>query len=355
MTHTRTQTPSPASGFHMADVRRQRPTPRRAVAVGELLAGSVAFTAIVERRLPKGDALAIAEVAGLQGAKQASMLMPLCHLLPLDFVELRCEPVIERHAIRVYCEVATEARTGVEMEVLAGVSAALLAIYDLTKPAEPALSIGGIRLLFKEGGKKGLWLHPDGMSESEHARYRPQSVPRLDGWRAAVITLSDRASQGDYADHSGPLLADALRGLGAEVNAVEVMPDESEPLIGRLRALANDGMGLVLTTGGTGLGPRDITPEALARVATRRVPGMAELFRSESRHHTPLAWLSRADAVLVGDTLVIALPGSPRAVAQAMDILAPLLAHARAMIVGGAHPTDRDVLVSQAQDAQERP
>ena len=95
-------TPAANAGFHMADVRRKRPTARRAVAVGELYAGAEAFAAIVERRLPKGDALSMAEIAGLQGAKQASNLMPLCHPLPLEFVELRCVPVPERCAIRVY-------------------------------------------------------------------------------------------------------------------------------------------------------------------------------------------------------------------------------------------------------------
>ncbi len=325
------------SSFHMADVRRKRPTSRRAVAVGELYPGAEAFAAIVERRLPKGDALLMAEIAGLQGAKLASMLMPLCHPLLLEKVEVRCVAVPERHAIRVYCEVATEARTGVEMEALAGVNAALLTIYDLTKPVEPALAIGGIRLLFKEGGKKGLWLHPDGISSEEQAHYKPQAMARLDGWRAAVLTLSDRASQGDYPDQSGPLLVQALRGMGADVDAADVLADEASPLVLRLRTLADAGVGLVLTTGGTGLGPRDITPEALAEVADRRVPGLAEMFRSESRHHTALAWLSRADAVMVGSMLVVALPGSPRAVAQGIAILAPLLAHARAMIEGGVH------------------
>ena len=158
----------------MADVRAKAVTARRAVAVGELRAGD-AFAAIVECRLPKGDALAMAEIAGLQGAKQASALMPLCHPLALEFVAVRCVPVPERNAIRVYCEAATNARTGVEMEALAGVNAALLTIYDLTKPVEPALAIEGVRLLFKEGGKKGLWRHPDGMSAEEDAHYRPQS------------------------------------------------------------------------------------------------------------------------------------------------------------------------------------
>jgi molybdenum cofactor biosynthesis protein MoaC len=323
--------------FHMADVRRKRVTARRAVAVGELSAGAAAFAQIVERRLPKGDAMVMAEIAGLQGAKNASQLMPLCHPLPLEYIDVRCEPVAERHAIRVYCEVATFARTGVEMEALAGASAALLTLYDLTKPVEPALSFGGVRLLFKEGGKKGLWLHPDGMSDAERDHYKPRGVAKLDHVSAAVITLSDRASRGEYSDASGPLLVERLRELGANVSDVELHPDEPGPLAERLRALAEQGVQLVLCTGGTGLGPRDRTPEALALVADRHVDGIGELFRSESSQHTPLAWLSRAQAVLIDTTLVIALPGSAKAVAQGMDILAPILAHALSMAAGGGH------------------
>ncbi len=323
--------------FHMADIRAKRPTRRRAVAVGELLAGELAYPMIVERRLPKGDALMMAEIAGMQGAKMAAMLMPLCHPIPLELVRVHCEPVPERHAIRVYCECACEARTGVEMEALAGVNAALLTLYDLTKPVEPALAIGGVRLLFKEGGKKGLWLHPDGMSEDERTRYQPRALARLDGVPCAVITLSDRASGDGYEDRSGPELVDGLRRLGAHVADIDVLPDGVEPLAQRLRALAADGVRLCLCTGGTGLAPRDLTPEALRSVAERRVDGLAELLRSESARHTPLAWLSRAEAVQVGTMLVLALPGSPRAARQGMDILAPLLAHALAMIEGGTH------------------
>lgn len=325
-------------GFHMADIRRKRATPRRAVAVGELHAGPAGFAAIVARTLPKGDALAMAEVAGLQGAKRAAMLMPLCHPLSLEYVDVRCEPVPERQTVRVYCETALTARTGVEMEALAGASAALLTLYDLTKPIEPALSIGAIRLLFKEGGKSGLWIHPDGMTDAERAYYRPRQAARLDGIDSTVITLSDRAASGIYEDRSGPVAAAALQALGANVRR-EILPDGIEPLAGTLQTQAVLATRLVLCTGGTGLGPRDLAPEALDRVATRAVPGLAELFRNASAEHTDRAWLSRATAALVGERmLVICLPGSPVAVEQGMAILAPLLPHALAMIDGGTHP-----------------
>lgn len=322
--------------FHMADVRRKRATARRAVAVGELHAGD-AFDAIANGKLPKGDAIPMAEVAGLQGAKNASQLMPLCHPLPLEYIQIRCECVAARHVVRVYCEVATHARTGVEMEALAGVNAALLTLYDLTKPVQPALTLGGVRLLFKEGGKKGLWLHPDGMTDAERECFQPRSSARLDGVSAAVITLSDRASRGDYEDVSGPILVERLRALGAQTGPAELHTDDAEPLAARLRELAAAGTQLVLCTGGTGLGPRDCTPEALALVGDRHVAGIGELFRSESSQHTPMAWLSRTDAVLTGRTLVVALPGSAKAVAQGMDILAPILGHALDMAAGGGH------------------
>ncbi len=328
---------SNAAGFHMADVRRKRPTLRRAVAVGELRAGPVGFAALASKTLPKGDALAMAEVAGLQGAKNAPQLMPLCHPLSLEYVDVRCVPVPERHAIRVYCETSLTAKTGVEMEALAGASAALLTLYDLTKPVEPALSIEAVRLLFKEGGKKGLWVHPSGMSDDERMHYRPQSDPRLDGESVAVITLSDRAAAGVYEDKSGALLEQRLQAMGADVHR-QLLADGIEPLAAALREEAARGTPLVLCTGGTGFGPRDLAPEALAQVATRPVPGLAELFRSASSAHTPLAWLSRNTCALVGDsTLVLLLPGSPKAVAQGMDLLGPLLPHALAMMRGLPH------------------
>ena len=152
-----------------------------------------------------------------------------------------------------------------------------------------------------------------------------------------MVTLSDRAYEGSYEDRSGPLLVEGLRQLGARVDHVDVLPDGVQPLAAHLRALAAAQVRLCLCTGGTGLGPRDLTPEALAQVADRRVAGLAEMFRSESARHRPLAWLSRAEAVQVGRMLVLALPGSPRAAGQGMAIVGPLLARALAMMDGVGH------------------
>ena len=116
-----------------------------------------------DRALPKGDAIALAEVAGIMAAKSAHQMIPLCHPLGLDHVAVEFELNAEDDSATVICTASTTARTGVEMEALAGVSGALLAMYDLAKNVEPALAIRDIRLLRKEGGKSGVWRHPQGV------------------------------------------------------------------------------------------------------------------------------------------------------------------------------------------------
>lgn len=328
----------PLGRFQMADVRRKRALPRRAVARGTLHLGMDAFVRLAAGRLSKDDALAVAEVAGIHGAKQAAWLMPLCHPVALERVRVHCELDATGPAVHVYCEVAVEAKAGVEMQALAGVSAALLTLYDLIRPIDPALALSETRLLFKEGGQSGLWRHPAGMSADEEARFKPRAAARLDGKRAAVVTLSDRAHARRYDDRSGPLLVEALAELGADVLAREVLPDDGDALQARLRAWIDDGVDLVLCSGGTGLGARDITPEALAALGGRTIDGLGDLFRDASAAYTPLAWLSRATAVLCRRTLIVALPGSPSAVREGMEILTPILPHALAMIAGEEHP-----------------
>jgi cyclic pyranopterin monophosphate synthase len=151
------------TAFTMVDVGGKELTRRRALAGGRIVLGGAAFALVRDRRLPKGDALVLAEVAGVLAAKKTAELIPLCHPLGLDQVALAFTLDEEAAAVDAFCEVATSGRTGVEMEALAGVTLALLTIWDLAKPIEAALALDQVRLLRKEGGKSGSWTHPAGL------------------------------------------------------------------------------------------------------------------------------------------------------------------------------------------------
>ena len=152
-----------SSGYKMVDVSSKETTHRKALAVGEIILSSSVIEMIKNKKMPKGDPLAIAEVSGINGVKKTSELIPLCHPLPLDHISLHTEIDEKNHSIIVYCLVSANSKTGVEMEALSGVNSALLAIYDLSKIVEPNLKITSIKLLIKSGGKKGLWINPDGV------------------------------------------------------------------------------------------------------------------------------------------------------------------------------------------------
>ncbi|MEV0312322.1 MogA/MoaB family molybdenum cofactor biosynthesis protein [Nonomuraea fuscirosea] len=156
--------------------------------------------------------------------------------------------------------------------------------------------------------------------------------------RALVITVSNRASAGIYADKSGPLLADLLRQeAGCEVEGPVVVPD-GEAVERALREGVAGGYEVIVTTGGTGLTPLDLTPEMTSRVISREVPGIAEAIRLANREKVPTSVLSRGLAGQAGDTLIVNLPGSSGGVRDGVAVLAPILRHAVDQIRGGDHP-----------------
>ena len=156
--------------------------------------------------------------------------------------------------------------------------------------------------------------------------------------RAAVLTVSDRSARGERKDESGPLLASLLREAGATVVAQEVVSDEPTQLAARLRALADrEDVNLVLTTGGTGLAPRDHTPEATRAVIEREVPGICEAMRAGTLRQTPTAMLSRAVCGMRSGALVVNLPGSPKGVRECFAVIRPVLAHVVAQLAGRDH------------------
>ncbi len=147
----------------MADISGKAVSRRIAIAGGKIHLGEQAFSLLMEGKLPKGDPLAMAEIAGIQAAKQTPSLIPLCHPISLNRVMVHSIPRPDDHSVELFCVAEIADKTGVEMEALTGLSVALLTIWDLTKPVNAALEISTIRLLFKAGGKRGTWIHPDGM------------------------------------------------------------------------------------------------------------------------------------------------------------------------------------------------
>jgi molybdopterin adenylyltransferase len=158
-------------------------------------------------------------------------------------------------------------------------------------------------------------------------------------WRAAIITVSTSKAAGEGEDESGPKLAELAEGLGARIVGRDVIADERETIEARLRhwTLAEH-CELVLTSGGTGVSPSDVTPEATLAVIDREIPGIAQAMRDASRVHTPNWMLSRAVAGVCGSSLVINFPGSPRSIEQTADALLPALGHALQLISGARAP-----------------
>ena len=149
--------------FNMVDVSLKKETFRRALASGKIFVGKEVFNLIKNKEMPKGDPVTLAEVSAVLGVKKTSELIPLCHPLPIDHTATKIIMQDKDFSLEVFCTVSAVAKTGVEMEAIMGVNAALITIYDLSKIVNPNLRIDNVKLLIKEGGKSGLWKNPDGL------------------------------------------------------------------------------------------------------------------------------------------------------------------------------------------------
>jgi cyclic pyranopterin monophosphate synthase len=316
----------------MVDVGGKPVSRRRAVASATLRMRPDTLVTLLDAGGPKGDALVVARLAGIAAAKRTADLIPLCHPLPLEVVECEIEPDREAGTVEIRATASATARTGVEMEALTAASVAALTFYDMAKALQRDVEIERVRLLSKEGGRSGPW-HAD--PEEHRVVERPDDDPVPE---AVVVTVSTRAAAGEREDTSGPAVVEALSEAGFSVVAEPLLlADDEAELADLLARLAQAGHRLVVTTGGTGLSPRDVTPTATARVIDREVRGMAEQMRAAGMEATPMASLSRGVVGARGTTLIVNLPGSPKGALESLAAIRPVLRHAVEQLAGGDH------------------
>jgi len=300
----------------MIDVGDKPESLRTAVAQALLSFDNKIMSIIKDGNSPKGNIFEIAKVSGTLGAKKTSDLIPYCHPIPIDDVKVAV--TIEPSHVRILVKVKSIWKTGVEMEALTGATIAALSVYDILKPLDISLSIDNIKLLEKHGGIGDFKENYDKKLE------------------AAVITISD--SRKKDQDESGKLIINALTSNGFDIIDYKIIPDEIK-LIEQELIYYSDKLkvNIIITTGGTGVGPRDVTPEATKKIIEKEVLGIAENLRDYGQSRTPLSMLSRGVSGIRGNTLIVNMPGSTTAVSQSISALFPGVMHIFRMITGHGH------------------
>jgi len=302
----------------MFDVGHKAETYRIAKAQAILKVKPETISLIKEGKTPKGDIFETAKVSGTLGAKKTPELLPYCHPLPLDNVTISVS--LKENSIEIIAETETVWKTGVEMESLTAVSVAALSIYDMLKPIDDSLVIESVKLLSKKGGKSD---------------FQQKFDKKL---RAAILVTSDSISSGKKSDQSGKIIAERLEKLGINVAVIKVIPDEVNQIESLLKEFCDEQkIDLVLTCGGTGVGPKDVTPEATIKVLEKQVTGVAEMLRNYGQQRIPFSMLSRGLAGIRGNSVIVNLPGSTEAVTDSMDSLFPGILHIFKMLEDEGH------------------
>jgi cyclic pyranopterin phosphate synthase len=305
----------------MVDITHKVNSLRKAVATAIVkVSKQETIDAVQNKKVPKGDVFEFSRAAGLLAVKKTSDVIPDCHPLPIEYTAITY--AVEGLEITINVEVHTIYKTGVEVEAMHGASIVALTMYDMLKPIDKAIEISTIKLANKTGGK---------------SQYDDQSTS---GLRCAVIVCSDSVAEGSKQDFAGKAVMQKLQQQQLKTNLYVVIPDEFEQIQNKAKQLSKEEYNLVVFVGGTGLSPRDVTPEAISPLIDREIPGIMEAARNYGQQRTPYAMLSRGVAGFINKTLVLTLPGSTRGAEETMDALFPYIIHIFKVAEGMRHNND---------------
>ncbi len=302
----------------MVNITHKSNTLRKAIAAATVLVSSEETIKAVEQKLvPKGDVFSFAKVAALFAVKKTSDIIPDCHPLPIEFTEVRF--AVRGLKIEVEVEVHTIYKTGVEVEAMHGASVAALTLYDMLKPIDPNIEIQALRLVQKTGGKSSRLLAQPGHLQ------------------AAVVVCSDTVFQQKGVDHSGPALIEQLKNYQIDTVYYKVIADDCHVITQQINELTQQNIQLLIFVGGTGVSARDITPDTVKPMLERELEGVMETARRYGQERMPYAMLSRSVAGLIGNKLVLTLPGSLSGSQEYLAALFPQILHVFEVIKGDRH------------------
>jgi cyclic pyranopterin phosphate synthase len=297
----------------MVDITNKSNTLREATAQAIVRVGSQATIDMIHAdQIPKGNVFEMSKAAGLLGVKKTSDLLPDCHPLPIEFTGIEYE--IAGLEIKILMTVKTIYKTGVEVEAMHGASIVALNMYDMLKPVDKQIEISQIKLLKKKGGKSSY--------------KRP-----VNGLSVKIVVCSDSVSQGEKEDRGGKLIVEKMEEYGLRTEYI-IIPDDVTTIEKEVKNIQTD---LLIFTGGTGVGPRDFTPDAVRPLLDATLHGVEEEMRRYGQERMRYAMLSRSVAGIKGGKVVLAIPGSTGGVSDALDALFPHLFHVFHVLKGGNH------------------